>query len=71
MIKKKVTLKQLKNLFREREYNSSFTKYLAIKLFNDPAHPISKIDDFEIRYHLFDYIEVIHDEHRIPTRETL
>ena len=58
-MKIKVTYDQFKEVFKSKKNDLSLTKHLALELFNDPNHPISEIDDFELRNHLFKYIDII------------
>lgn len=58
-MKVKVTYDQFKEIFKSKNNDLSLTKHLAKELFNDPDHPISKVDDFELKKHLFKYIEIV------------
>jgi len=58
-MKVKITYDDFKTIFKSKKPDLSITQHLAIELFKNPEHPISKIDDFELRNHLFKYIEII------------
>lgn len=58
-MKVKITYEQFKEIFKSRKNELTLTKHLAIELFKDPSHPISEVNDFELRNHLFKYIDII------------